>query len=195
MAKGPKGFSDDEKMELRTKLCAECERSWALHGYKKTSIGELTAKIGISTGAFYLLYTAKEDLFCDTLERVQKKLKDKIQAILNEQKGRSGFISAMLWHFEEFDKSPFLYHVNAPDFLAFINKLPKDRIERLHFDSETFFYDTINLAGLRLKIEKEKAYAVISSLLSIVTLKDNLAYDYYAVFEFLLKSTMDNIFE
>ncbi len=70
MTKGPKGFSDTEKDELRTKLCLECECSWALHGYKKTSIGELTANIGISTGAFYLLYFSKEDLFCETLERV-----------------------------------------------------------------------------------------------------------------------------
>lgn len=34
MAKGPKGFSDIEKDELKAKLCVECERSWAVHGYK-----------------------------------------------------------------------------------------------------------------------------------------------------------------
>ncbi len=195
MAKGPKGFSDEEKVELRIKLCTECERSWALHGYKKTSIGELTAKIGISTGSFYLLYSAKEDLFCDTLERVQNRLKSKLQEIINSKRGKAGFISAMKWHFKEFDKSPFLYDLGTPDFLAFLNKLPKGRIEKLHFDSATFFYDTIDLAGLRLKVEKEKAYAVISSMLFIVTLKDKLAYDRFEVFEFLLNSTIDKIFE
>jgi len=195
MTRGPKGFSDEEKDELRTKLCTECERSWALHGYKKTSIGELTAKIGISTGAFYLLYSAKEDLFCDTLERVQNRLKSKLLEIINSKRGKAGFISSMKWHFEEFDKLPFLYDLGTPDFLAFLNKLPKDRIEKLHFDSETFFYDTIDLAGLRLKIEKEKAYAVIGSMLFMVTLKDKLAYDRFEVFEFLLNSTIDQIFE
>ncbi|MCS4464127.1 TetR/AcrR family transcriptional regulator [Clostridium botulinum] len=35
----------------------------------------MTRKIGISTGAFYLLYSSKEDLFCETLERVQDRLK------------------------------------------------------------------------------------------------------------------------
>ncbi|KJB86923.1 TetR family transcriptional regulator [Paenibacillus sp. E194] len=195
MTRGPKGFSDEEKVELRTRLCTECERSWALHGYKKTSIGELTAKIGISTGAFYLLYSAKEDLFCDTLERVQNRLKSKLLEIINSKRGKAGFISSMKWHFEEFDKLPFLYDLGTPDFLAFLNKLPKDRIEKLHFDSETFFYDTIDLAGLRLKIEKEKAYAVIGSMLFMVTLKDKLAYDRFEVFEFLLNSTIDQIFE
>lgn len=195
MTKGPKGFSDEEKAELRTKLCTECERSWALHGYKKTSVGELTAKIGISTGSFYLLYSAKEDLFCDTLERVQYRLKSKLQEIIKSKRGKAGFISSMKWHFKEFDKSPFLYDLGTPDFLAFLNKLPKDRIERLHFDSETFFYDTIDLAGLRLKVEKEKAYAVIGSMLFIVTLKDKLANDRFEVFEFLLNSTIDKIFE
>ncbi|TCZ72327.1 TetR/AcrR family transcriptional regulator [Paenibacillus albiflavus] len=195
MAKGPKGFSDTEKDELRIKLCLECEHSWALHGYKKTSIGELTAKIGISTGAFYLLYSSKEDLFCETLERVQDRLKNGLWEIVGGEKGKAGFIKAMVWHFQEYDKYPFLYNSATPDFLAFLNKLPKDRIEKLKFDSASFFYDTIGLADLTLKADKEKAYAVISTLLLTVTLKERFTYDRFEIFEFLLNSVIDELFE
>lgn len=195
MAKGPKGFTDTEKDDLRTKLCIECERSWALHGYKKTSVGELTAKIGISTGAFYMLYSSKEDLFCESLERVQIRLKTGLRDIISQDGGKVGFIKAMKWHFEEYDRSPFLYDCGTPDFLSFLNKLPKDRIEKLKFDSVSFFYETIELANLTLKVNKEKAHALIGTLLYTVTIKERLDYDHFEIFDFLLNSVVDRLFE
>lgn len=195
MAKGPKGFTDTEKDDLRAKLCIECERSWALHGYKKTSVGELTAKIGISTGAFYMLYSSKEDLFCESLERVQIRLKTGLRDIISQDGGKAGFIKAMKWHFEEYDRFPFLYDCGTPDFLSFLNKLPKDRIEKLKFDSESFFYETIKLANLTLKVNKEKAHALIGTLLYTVTIKERLDYDHFEIFDFLLNSVVDRLFE
>lgn len=195
MAKGPKGFTDTEKEELRNKLCIECERSWSLHGYKKTSISELTAKIGISTGAFYLLYKSKEDLFCETLERVQIRLKTGLRDIISHDGGKDGFIKAMKWHFEEYDRSPFLFDFGTPDFLSFLNKLPKDRVKKLEFDSVSFFYETIELANLRLRVDKEKAYALTSTLLYTVTTKERLGHNHFEVFDFLLNCVVDRLFE
>ena len=195
MAKGPKGFSDAEKDELRAKLCLACEQKWALYGYKKTSIGELTAKIGISTGAFYLLYSSKEDLFCDTLERVQDRLKTGLRDIVCHNGGKTGFIESMKWHFEEYERAPFLYDFGTPDFLSFLNKLPKDRVEKLKFDNVSFLSEVIELAGLKLKVDEEKAHALISTLLYMVTIKERLDYDHFKIFEFLLDSVVERLFE
>lgn len=195
MAKGPKGFTDAEKEELRTKLCIECERSWVLHGYKKTSVSELAAKIGISTGAFYLLYSAKEDLFCDALERVQNRLSTTLREIICHDSSKIGFTKAMKWHYEEYDRFPILYDFGTPDFLAFLNKLPKDRVEKMKFDGVSSFYETIDLANLSLKVDKEKAYAVISTLLYTVSIKERLVYDHYEIFDFLLNSVVERLFE
>ncbi|MGL6198502.1 MAG: TetR/AcrR family transcriptional regulator [Lachnospiraceae bacterium] len=195
MAKGPKGFTDTEKGELRNKLCVECEQSWALHGYKKTSVGELTAKIGISIGTFYQLYSSKEDLFCETLERVQKRLKTSLKDIFDHNDGKAGFIKAMKWHFEEYDRSPFLYDFGTPDFLAFLNKLPKDRVEKLKFDSASFFGEMIECTNLKLKVDKEKAYALSSALLYTVTLKERIDYNHFEIFDFMLSSVVEKVFE
>ncbi|PIH05807.1 TetR/AcrR family transcriptional regulator [Clostridium combesii] len=195
MAKGPKGFSDAEKDELRAKLCVECERSWAVHGYKKTSVGELTRKIGISTGAFYLLYSSKEDLFCETLERVQDRLKSGLQDIVGNDRSKAGFIKSIKWLFREYNNSPFLYDFNNPDFLSFLNKLPKDSVEKLKFDNLSFFDNAIEHANLTLKIDKEKAYAVIGTLLYTVSMKDDLSYNHLEIFDFLLDSVIDRLFE
>ncbi|WMT39852.1 hypothetical protein RE628_21185 [Paenibacillus sp. D2_2] len=120
-------------------------------------------------------------------------MKNGLWEIVGGEKGKAGFIKAMVWHFQEYDKYPFLYNSATPDFLAFMNKLPTDRIEKLKFYSVSFFYDTIELADLTLKVDKEKAYAVISTLLLTVTLKER--YDRIKVFEFLLNSVIEELFE
>ncbi|WP_315118212.1 TetR/AcrR family transcriptional regulator [uncultured Clostridium sp.] len=195
MVKGPKGFSNEEKQELRNKLCTECERSWALHGYKKTSVGEMASKIGISTGAFYLLYSSKEDLFCETLERVQCRLRDMMNGIIRKNPTKEGFALSLKSLFREYDSTPFLYDVSNPDFLSFINKLPRDKVEKLEFDNLGFFNDAICYAKLILKVEEEKAYAVFSALLYTVSAKENLRYDHAEVFDFIIDGIMDDLFE
>ncbi|WP_314059734.1 TetR/AcrR family transcriptional regulator [uncultured Vagococcus sp.] len=194
MAKGPKGFSEDEKELLRSKLRLKCEESWALHGYKKTSISELTASIGISTGAFYLLYPSKEELFCETLARVQEQLTTTLRQVIKEVGGLEGFRQAMIWHFDEYDKRPFLYDFNSPDFLAFINKLPQVKIDLLKFDSVASFEEMIQLTGLTLAISQEKAFAALSSLLYTVTNKERVSYDHREVFSFLLDGLLLQLF-
>jgi AcrR family transcriptional regulator len=195
MPKGPKGFSDKEKDNLRMKLCSECEQSWAQHGYKKTGIAELTSKVGLSTGAFYLLYTSKEELFCDTLQRIQNRLIKGMKDIAESEKGKSGFINVIKFNFMEYDKSPALYDVKSTDFLAFMNKLPKEHIEKLKYDGTSVFIYIIKELNLKLKIDEEKAHAIISSLLYTVILKDKILYNHYEVFEFLLNSVTEQLFE
>jgi AcrR family transcriptional regulator len=195
MPKGPKGFSDEEKNDLRSKLCLACEHSWAQFGYKKTSIAELTSKIGLSTGAFYLLYSSKENLFCDTLQRIQHRLKTGMEKICRSESGKAGFVSVMRYNFQEYDKSPALYDVGTTDFLAFMNKLPKDYVERLKFDGTSIFIDAIKALNLKLKIDEKKAHAILSALLYTVMLKEKLSYNHDEVFEFLLNSVVVHLFE
>ena len=42
-----------------------------------------------------------------------------------------------------------LYDCSTPDFLAFINKLSKEHIEKLEFDGVSFFMKPLNLLILR----------------------------------------------
>ncbi|MGY3778899.1 TetR/AcrR family transcriptional regulator [Isobaculum melis] len=194
MAKGTKGFSDEERKELRKKLCLECQSHWALYGYKKTNVRELTAKIGISIGTFYLLYSSKEELFCETLALVQSSLIASIREIIAEEKGKIGFIKAMKWHFSEYEKFPFLYDLGSADFQAFVNRLSKEWIEKLKFNGVAFFYETVALAELSFKVEKEQAYAVVSTLLYTVTASEQPNNSKLDIFSFLLNSVVDQLF-
>lgn len=69
-----RGFSEEDKFQIKEKLKRACEQSWKTNGYKRTSIPYLTKTVGISTGAFYLMYETKEQLFIEVLEKVQENL-------------------------------------------------------------------------------------------------------------------------
>ncbi|MGC6767603.1 TetR/AcrR family transcriptional regulator [Enterococcus sp. LJL51] len=195
MSRGPKGFSDEEKQVLKEKLCQECEQRWARFGYKKTSIGELTAAVGISAGAFYLLFSSKEEFFFETLLTVQNRLKQKILSIIKEEQGKSGFLKALIWHFKEYERAPFLYDFGSPDYLAFLNKLSKDKIAEMQVDGKAFFFEIVEQCGLDMKIDEEKVYAAVSTLLYTVELKKQTDFASEEIFELLLNSVIDHLFK
>lgn len=191
MPKGAKGFSDEEKANLKLELMAECEHIWATKGYKKTSVSELTKKVGISTGAFYLLYAAKEELFCDTLYNIQNRFKAEFEKIAAENHGKESFIKALTWHFDELIRLPYLYNTATEDFQSFASKLPVREVEKLKFDNKKFFTAFTKAIKLEMKMDEEKTFAVINSVLAIVALDFPLKRE---AFDFLLKIAVDNMF-
>ncbi|MFE4240192.1 TetR/AcrR family transcriptional regulator [Peribacillus butanolivorans] len=195
MAKGPKGFSELEKSVIKEKLRLECERSWAVYGYKKTNVGELCEKVGISVGTFYMCYNSKEALFVETVEALQNNLKAFMQEMISKEPTKQGFANAIKLLYQEYEKNSFLYSVNSPDFLAFLNKLPQESVSKLKFDNENFFHENIESVGLNLLVSEEQAFSVISALLSILNVKEQLSYNHVEVFNFMLDNIIDEIFE
>lgn len=189
-----KGFSQEEKDIIRDKLTEECEKSWALYGYKKTGIKDLTSKVGISTGAFYLLYDSKEDLFYATMEEVQNRLKMSIDKIINDNPSKEGFIEAMEWHFQEYKNAPFLYDTSSEDFLALLRKLPNEQVEKFKFDSIDFLKEIVQRSNLELKVDFDMFESIICTILFTVSLEEKFNCNSEDVFEFLLDSIVDRVF-
>lgn len=190
-------LSDADKENIRKKLKGLCEECWISQGYKKTSIKSLCEKAGISVGTFYTLYPTKEDLFFETIETIQRRLKDKIFEINRDRQTKDGFAESMKVLFKEYDSKPFLYNVNTPDFQSFITKLPEETIKKVKFDSFDFFRQAVHAASLELKMEESKAYGILSALLSTINAKGTLSVtcDYFAVFEFMVDSLVADIFK
>lgn len=189
-----KNFTELDISSLKNKLKEECEKSWKENGYKSTSIAYLTKKVGISTGSFYRIYETKEDLFFDVFSMIQINLKNKLKYIINQNKGLDGFKNAFKWLFKEYSSYPKLYNFNNPDYLLFINKLSSKDIESLKLHNEDFFHETLIDSNLSLKIPKEKAYAILNTLLVTSTMDKEFSYNKLEVFEFLLESSIKNIF-
>ena len=188
---------DADKKAIRKKLEELCEECWIEQGYKKTSIKNLCEKAVISIGTFYTLYPTKEDLFFETIMNVQKRLNEKIIDINRSSQTKEGFAQSMKMLFREYDSKPFLYNVHTPDFQSFVTKLPEEMVNKIKFYSLDSFRQVIHSANLNLKMEEDLVYGILSALLSTISAKETLSAtcDYFAVFDFMVDSLVEDIFE
>ncbi|WP_099469986.1 TetR/AcrR family transcriptional regulator [Konateibacter massiliensis] len=190
-----RSFSEAEKVNIREKLIKECEISWTTIGYKKTKIDELCSKVGISKGAFYVFFDSKEHLFCRVFDIFQERHKA-LEETLPPAPTKEDICRLLKQLYLEYDKTHILSQRNSPDFISFLNRAPKDWIEKSQKISETFIEDNIFNSNLKLKMSKEKSIGIINALLAILTSKDVLYYnDHFDVFCTLLDSVIDEIYD
>ena len=157
-------ISDTDKKAIREKLTELCEERWTTQGYKKTSVKDLCDGAEISIGTFYTLYPAKEDLFFETIEKIQTRLTKEVLDINLCQQTKEGFARSMKELFREYDSKLFLYNVNTPDFRSFLAKLPEETIRKIKFDSFDLFSQAVQAADLTLKMERSQAFGILSAL-------------------------------
>ncbi len=189
-----RSFSEAEKDNIRDKLIKECEKSWMTIGYKKTKIDELCSKVGISKGAFYIFFDSKEHLFCRVFDIFQERHKA-LEETLPAFPCKEDICRMLKQLYLEYDKTKVLTQRNSPDFISFLNRAPKEWLEKSQKISESFIADNIFNSNLKLKMSKEKAIGIFNALLAIVTNKDILYYDHYEVFCTLLDNIIDEIYE
>lgn len=190
-------LSERDKENLRQKLQGLCEQLWVKQGYKKTSIKELCGKTEIAIGTFYSLYPTKEDLFFETAKAIQHRLTQQFQQTVLQGSNKAGLAKAMKELFREFDSKPFLYHVNTPDFRAFVTKLSGEAMEEIRFENITFFREICRITHLKPKVDETKACGILSALLSTITAKEALSEmcDCYEIFDFMVDNLVSEMFE
>ncbi len=190
-----KGFIEIEKKNIREKLIAECEKSWAGVGYKRTRIDELCMKVGIAKGSFYLFFDSKELLFCAVSDALQQRQLEQLEETLSEEPSKEELGLLLKKIYLGYDKSNIFVQRTSPDFIAFLNKAPAEWLEKYQKHSMEFIEKTIFHPHLKLKMKREKAIGIINALLGILTQKDMLGYDHYEIFCTLLDSIINELYE
>lgn len=190
-----RSFTEQEKHNIQSKLIAECEKSWAKFGYKKTSIDELCVKAGISKGAFYAFFESKEALFCDTLRLVQDRLYIYANQIMESEPNKHGVTKVLKAIYREYDKNPFIYDTHSMDFIGFTNKLNEQQLGQISEYSEKSGKEFFKKPYLQFAVEEGKGIATLYAALSIISVKENLPHSHLEVFDFMVDSLVDKIFE
>lgn len=190
----PKSFTEGEKNTIRTQLITQCKKSWATHGYKKTSIAALCAAVGISTGAFYLFYGTKEALFCDTMDDFQKGTRRMFDAMLSSPPTKAEVCNALKKLYQEYAKNNIITKRHNPDYQHLLSKLPPDWLAQHRQNSKDNLANTLFAPGVKLKMSQDKAHRVIDTLLLTVANKENHP-DHYEIFCLLLDCAIHEIYE
>jgi len=190
----PRSFNESEKENIRQNLIAACKKSWSAHGYKKTSVSELCATVGISTGAFYLFYDAKEALFCDVMDHFQQSTGQMFDAILSSPPTKDEICQALKKLYLEYAENDIITKRHGSDYQSLLNKLPKEWREKHSQNSEKGLATTLFAPGIKMKVSQDRAHGIIDTLLLTVVNKEMIK-DHYEIFCMLLDSVIDKIYE
>ncbi|WP_218970497.1 TetR/AcrR family transcriptional regulator [Metabacillus halosaccharovorans] len=191
----PKGFTEQEKLNINQTLIKNCKLNWQKFGYKKTNIDELCKGSGISKGAFYLFFDTKEDLFLQTLKSVQINLYSKIEEILSETPNKYGVAKALKKIYRVYYESPFMYETTSEDFISFFNKLSIQQQSELNSLSYEGAKTMLRKPFLTLKISEDLALSVLSTTLLTISLRDKMLSHSFDVFDFMVDHLIEKIFE
>jgi hypothetical protein len=83
--------------------------------------------------------------------------------------------------------------MQSVDFLTFANKLSPEQLNAIEKSSRHGGELLLNKPYLQFLIDKDEAASILMSLLSIVSVKERLSYDHFAVFDFMVDNLMDKI--
>lgn len=128
----PKKFGEREKEHIRMRLVETGKEHFSIYGLKKTSVEELTRKVGIAQGSFYLFFGSKEELFFEIMEQEEAQVRERL---LEDLRRFPTVDEAQLRHFltEAFrsmgDHPIFRQVMDSGQLEAIIRKLPPERLE------------------------------------------------------------------
>lgn len=190
-------LSEMDKIHIKERLQTLCEQLWISQGYKKTSVKELCSKTEIAIGTFYSIFSTKEKLFFETVKAIQRRLTDQFTQTMLQGENKDSLAKALKELFREFESKPFLYDVNTPDFQAFVTKLSQKDMEEIKFESIEFFREICRITKLTPKIDENKAFAVLSALLSTIMARQTISimYDVHEVFDFMVDNIVTEMFD
>jgi len=105
----PRGFTDQERENIKLRLLESGRDLFGRYGIKKTNVEDLAKKSGISKGAFYQFFSSKEELYFAIIRDYETKQHNEIYNLLssNSENARIQFKQVFLAVMEQVDKDPF----------------------------------------------------------------------------------------
>ena len=181
----PRAFSDYEKETLRAQMRERGKLLFERQGIKKTSVDELTQAVGISKGAFYLLFDSKEELYLEILEQIEIEMKTSIlEFTMHPDADAHDSIRDLLKRLLlTMDAYPLLQHFSQADFDYLVRKIPAERVlQHAHNDTEftNQFIRKVEREGISVTASPRVVDNLFKSLFFILLHRDDFDQEGYA---------------
>lgn len=152
----PKGFSDEEKKQIKSDLIIKGKELFGKYGIRKTSVIDLTNAVGIAKGSFYIFYNSKEELLFDVLEKteeeIHKQVLDNLVKIDNSSlENVKDFFNHLYFYVED---DPFLKRMMDREEINYLWRKMPDNLKEKNLTID------IDTAGNLIEILKQKGFAV-----------------------------------
>jgi AcrR family transcriptional regulator len=105
----PKPFSEDERDRIRAQLVDAGRECFTRFGPEKTTIEDLTSRVGIAKGSFYLFFDSKESLYVQLLLEEAPAMMRRIAAVSFETEAptRDAVVELLRAIVREIEGNPF----------------------------------------------------------------------------------------
>jgi AcrR family transcriptional regulator len=136
----PRGFSEQERLEIRQRLLERGRELLATYGVRKTNVEDLTKAVGISKGAFYLFFRSKEELFFEVLQEVEQRFREEIKSRLKQpgKQPRERFSEAILEVLLRVRAEPITRSLDQDELAYLMRRLPQKMLQE-HVGSDERF--------------------------------------------------------
>jgi AcrR family transcriptional regulator len=147
-------------------------------------VDELTEAVGISKGAFYLLYESKEELFLEILEELETDFRSRIFDFTINPKGDARKLLAKLLTgaLLTWDQYPLLKNLSMAEYEYLARKLPPARIQAHAKRDNEFvedFIKRIKREGIAVKASPRVISNLMKSLFFVSLHRDDLGENDY----------------
>lgn len=159
-------FSPQEKDYIRHQLITVGKQLFATFGYRKTSINDLTKRVGIAQGTFYHFFRSKEALYFHILEQEENIIRQKLMTFtpdssLNEVAKLEQILHYML---TLIDESKLLQQFFHEDQLYLLSSLKREKL------NEHIFHDQLAIEQFIMRWREDGIYLhedanIVASLL------------------------------
>jgi AcrR family transcriptional regulator len=191
-------FSEREKERIYEKLREEGEKLFVQHGLRKVTVDELSQAAGIAKGTFYHFYESKEHLFMDINVKIQFKLWERMNTVLEDNKAlppkeltRKIFMTMAAFSGE----FSLINMMNQDTMEQLIRKLPPEVVEK-HVKEDSEFLRKLEKYGVRFKIDRDLAAKIFEHVyLSSINMKFETKETQAAILILLLNGAIDQIVE
>ena len=146
------GKEKNIKKQKKRKILEKAFELFRKNGYTDTKVEDITRKLGISKGSFYMYFKTKEELLCEVLESVKKsemKKYSKVEIDENPRKTLENFIK------ERFKS--FLELLNNVD-IGIVRSFAQNTIAGKFHEEMTKFFKSFIKENILLRYESNREY-------------------------------------
>lgn len=159
-------FNDNEVAAIKERLKREGRECLARFGVRKTTVDQLSAAAGISTGAFYRFYDSKELLFFEIIEDMHEEMYglalETLRARVDLPQAERMELAILRFFAQMKDLSVSSVWESDMDYL--LRKIPEETLRDHWSDDRTHIRELIVHSGLRLTVDPDEATAILWGL-------------------------------
>lgn len=193
-------FTEKQKQYLKKSILLEGRKLFKTYGYAKTSIQDITNKVGIAQGSFYSFFSSKADLYFAILEKEEEEIRQYfLKESLRPNETNEQFLARMLLQMTRFiDTNPLLHE------LFFENKLQEmmNDLSRTIIDSH-IKNDELNLLplinhwrsmGINFRVEPSLIASLLRAILLLSIHKEQIGTgEFHKTSKFIIEAVVEKM--